>query len=79
MSAARLTDTEERRLDALVLSRRWRLEQIDRLLGWEVWRAFATGNWNAVMDSVDFCDRIGVNKNYAQVVVERVCEKAKHI
>lgn len=76
---ARLTDTEERRLDALVLSRRWQLEQIDRLLGWEVWRAFATGNWNAVMDPVDFCDRIGVNKNYSQVVVERVCKKAKHI
>jgi hypothetical protein len=76
---ARLTGTEERRLNALVLSRRWQLEQIDRLLGWEVWRAFATGNWNAVMDPVDFCDRIGVNKNYSQVVVERVCKKAKHI
>jgi hypothetical protein len=79
MSVARLTGTEERRLNALVLSRRWQLEQIDRLLGWEVWRAFATGNWNAVMDPVDFCDRIGVNKNYSQVVVERVCKKAKHI
>ena len=79
MSVARLTGTEEQRLDTLVLSRRWQLEQIDRLLGWEVWRAFATGNWNAVMDSADFCDRIGVNKNYAQVVVERVCKKAKHI
>ena len=76
---ARLTGTEERRLNASVLSRRWQLEQIDRLLGWEVWRAFATGNWNAVMDPVDFCDRIGVNKNYSQVVVERVCKKAKHI
>ena len=76
---ARLTGTEERRLNALVLSRRWQSEQIDRLLGWEVWRAFATGNWNAVMDSADFCDRIGVNKNYPQVVVERVCKKAKHI
>ena len=79
MSVARLTGTEERRLNALVLSRRWQLEQIDRLLGWEVWRAYATGNWNAVMDPVDFCDRIGVNKNYSQVVVERVCKKAKHI
>ncbi len=76
---ARLTGTEERRLDALVLSRRWQLEQIDRLLGWEVLRAFATGNWNAVMEPADFCDRIGVNKNYSQVVVERVCKKAKHI
>ena len=79
MSVARLTGTEERRLNALVLSRRWQSEQIDRLLGWEVWRAFATGNWNAVMDSADFCDRIGVNKNYSQVVLERVCKKAKHI
>lgn len=79
MSVARLTGTEERRLDALVLSRRWQLEQIDRLLGWEVLRAFATGNWNAVMEPADFCDRIGVNKNYSQVVVERVCKKAKHI
>lgn len=76
---ARLTGTEEQRLNTLVLSRRWQLEQIDRLLGWEVWRAFATGNWNAVMDPADFCDRIGVNKNYSQVVVERVCKKAKHI
>lgn len=79
MSVARLTGTEEQRLNTLVLSRRWQLEQIDRLLGWEVWRAFATGNWNAVMDPADFCDRIGVNKNYSQVVVERVCKKAKHI
>ena len=79
MSVARLTGTEEQQLDTLVLSRRWQLEQIDRLLGWEVWRAFATGNWNAVMDPADFCDRIGVNKNYSQVVVERVCIKAKHI
>ena len=76
---APLTDTEEQQLNAEVLSRRWQLEQIDRLLGWEVWRAFATGNWNAVMDSADFCDRIGVNKNYSQVGLERVCKKAKHI
>ena len=76
---ARLTGTEERKLDSLVLCRSWQSEQIDRLLGWEVWKAFATGNWHDVMDPVDFCDRIGVNKNYTQVVVERICEKAKHI
>ena len=79
MSVERLTGTEERKLDSLVLCRSWLSEQIDRLLGWEVWRAFATGNWHAVMDPIDFCDRIGVNKNYTQVVVERVCEKVKHI
>ena len=79
MSLERLTDTEECRLDSLVLCRSWQSEQIDRLLGWEVWRTFATGNWHAVMDPIDFCDRIGVNKNYTQVVVDRVCEKMKHI
>ena len=76
---APLTDTEEQQLNALVLSRRWEVEEFDRLLCWDVWRSFASGNWNAVMDSADFCDRIGVNKNYSQVVLERVCKKAKHI
>ena len=53
MSVERLTGIEERRLNSLVLCRRWQSEQIDRLLGWEVWRAFATGNWDAVMEPVD--------------------------
>jgi hypothetical protein len=79
MSAARLTDTEERQLDDLVSSRRWQCEQIDRLLGWEVFKVFATGNWHRVMDNDDFCDRIGVNKNYTKVTLDRVSKKARNI
>jgi hypothetical protein len=70
-----LTDTEERELDMLISSRKWQLEQVDRLLGWEVLRVFSTGNWGAVMELEDFCDKIGINKNYPHVLVDRVRRK----
>ena len=61
---------EERAVTFAVLA-----DQIDRLLGWEVFRAFSTGNWSVAMESTDFCDRIGLNKNYPNVVVDRVRRK----
>jgi hypothetical protein len=72
-----LTDIEERSLDQMVNNYHWQSEQVDRLLGWEVFRAFSTGNWSVAMESTDFCDRIGLNKNYPNVVVDRVRRKIR--
>jgi hypothetical protein len=64
-------------LEALVSSRSFHMEEIDRLLGWEIMVRFFTENTHKPMQPREFSDRIGVNPRFTNRINESVRTKVR--
>ena len=64
------TDTHRKEYDDPTLDPHWILEQVDRLLAWEILTRALTFRMHEELLPQDLCDRIGVHKGFVYEIIK---------
>lgn len=78
MSKEKHTDTSNlEKLEALVQSRGFLNQELDRLLAWEWWQRYLLGKSEEPMHPSEFCDKMGVGPRFTNGINDAIREKVR--